>query len=130
MRALRLAECSECVQTRLNPSFAPQRKPPGTLASVCEHNSRLDWCQCDVPHFTRNGWGQVKGSARARGKVVGLACSITSSTAESKRFGKEVSQKELISALCKLLLLAPMGVGPVEPRVSQKSCASKKQRSR
>ena len=114
VRAPRLAKCSSCSQTLCGSSFAPQRKPPGTSASVCEHNSRSDWCQWDDSHFTRNGWGPDKGSARAGRKVAGRAWGITSSTAESKRVGEEAGPNELISALCKLLPQTPMGAGSHE----------------
>ena len=40
VRAPRLAKCSACSQTMCGSSFAPQTKAPGTLTSVCEHNSR------------------------------------------------------------------------------------------
>jgi hypothetical protein len=130
VRAPRLAKCSSCSQTLCGSSFAPQRKPPGTSASVCEHNSRSDWCQWDDSHFTRNGWGPDKGSVRAGGKVVVRACGITSSADESNRIVEETCQNELSSALCKLLLQGSTGVGPMEPRVSQKRGVLKNQGSR
>ena len=111
VRAVRLAKCSTCAQTLRASSFATRTKPPGTSAMSCEHTSGSDWCQCGVPHSTRNGWGPGKGSVRAGGNVAGSACSITSSVAESNGIVEEAGPNELASALCKLPPRDPMGAG-------------------
>ena len=62
--------------------------------------------------------------------MVVRACGITSSADESNRIVEETCQNELSSALCKLLLQGSTGVGPMEPRVSQKRGVLKNQGSR
>ena len=111
MRASVLAGCSACAQTACGPSSAPRTKPLATSAMSCEHNSRSDWCQCGVSHFTRNGWGPGKGSVRAGGKLAGSACGITSSVAKLNRIVEEAGSNDLISAPCKLPPRDPMGAG-------------------